>query len=1374
MTLSGTDFELLVKPFFKTLFEKIGYKISEIRNQKSGTQNGFDIKVEFDDLNDIRRSIFIECKYYSSTLEWRDIVIKQVELWGANYEPDGFIALSPKVDLSNIHDNVQAKLNKDLIFGFPSDFWTPNKGIEEIFSIDKDIYEKVYGKPLAGTVDEPKVVEKVKGFIESLLSKRDSIRNNLPTKNLYATPNHYIARKVVSEEVESEDLGFLTTGESILETFNRESRIALLGWAGTGKSIELEYLASQLSASSNQYFPFLITLNNHVDKDLHDYVPDILKIPENNIVLILDGLDEVQAKDFENTRRRINRFSEDFPNAHIVVSCRSNFYSTVSANGNLSTLRGFKSYSLSNLTWKDIDKFLDANLALKKTSFLGEIESKNLSDLLHYPFYFRRLVQQYLQYNRIANSKADFFENVITDDIKEDVAKYFPSDRDTKLIVSRKLLERLAFILEYQGKNLCTWNELMLVFNSGELDILKRLGRTLYGEEGNESIWKFNHNNTQEYLTANFISKLTPEVIKVIITFPRSHTKVKPTWANTLSLLFSLLPDINQTRIKLTTWLANSEPELFIRFEPERIDEHIRVQVLRSILDFYKKQGTRINHSKFSILELTRFVKSDNAIDLLIQELDLSNSVSAKRNALELISYYDVEKSFGIKVDQVKAKVQKILFQDVGLRYQALKTYNHSFKLSDSEFDEVFNLFQLEKDTYLRYALFSSIHHQNYQDKYVKYVIDQINELMRHEMGNNEGRLSNEYSELKDCISNLKNREAIEYAVEFVSQNYWSISYSIYFNEIIDYVIKHSIKLGANETVYQKLKEVVLSENFSSVDKKIENLQEYFKATGTYERLFEDVYNEKKFLLDYHSYGTLALMASEKNVEFFANEFINSRIERIVVEEFQRYLDRYNTELLKPFNASINKKELIPLPVYKQFESTESIILRTKEILFEKEKFKKAIEQVFSDFGKDELSYDDVWDSRRDYEKYLPVIHDTILIRNRGQVIKKAELLKKIDENWELLSIRKLILLLKEHRNAELTDSEIQYVAKWCDKEIKSIDFQKALQRSSENSVQVEKNAVRVSFLIRRLRLSHYPKETYLDMLSFQRWDDNEMDVVDFVASVVPKAEVDKRIVANLNSSINFEVVLENHIEYALANILKDASKGLLRYLKIDGYGRYKVLDCYLKLNGSISDLENIVDDVKDDFRHKLFEELINHKSVNVKRLVLEAFNIEKDEDEKLALSTHLIKLQNIKGLRYYINYIKRNKKSIEDSSPSNALYRLTTLQAVPFILSLYELSYDKEIRQDSFNRLGDISLGALQAICRHHDNFPGLVRIFKLYKLYFKITKPLRRSLPDEVLSNFEYFIESQELEYYTRKSLNINPQDAVQKYQSLLKQVK
>lgn len=57
MALSGTDFETLVKPFFKKLFEEMGFFVYEIRNQWSGTQNGFDIKIECEDETGTARNI---------------------------------------------------------------------------------------------------------------------------------------------------------------------------------------------------------------------------------------------------------------------------------------------------------------------------------------------------------------------------------------------------------------------------------------------------------------------------------------------------------------------------------------------------------------------------------------------------------------------------------------------------------------------------------------------------------------------------------------------------------------------------------------------------------------------------------------------------------------------------------------------------------------------------------------------------------------------------------------------------------------------------------------------------------------------------------------------------------------------------------------------------------------------------------------------------------------------------------------------------------------------------------------------------------------------------------------------------------------------
>ena len=139
--LKGTEFEILIRPFFEAVFLKMGFIVYEIRNQTSGTQNGFDIKIIFADSSNNKRHLYIECKYYKSKLNWADIFRKQLELYASNYEVDGFILISPFVNLSNIDDNLQNQIEENC-FKFPADFWTPDKGIKELFTLDPKLYKK--------------------------------------------------------------------------------------------------------------------------------------------------------------------------------------------------------------------------------------------------------------------------------------------------------------------------------------------------------------------------------------------------------------------------------------------------------------------------------------------------------------------------------------------------------------------------------------------------------------------------------------------------------------------------------------------------------------------------------------------------------------------------------------------------------------------------------------------------------------------------------------------------------------------------------------------------------------------------------------------------------------------------------------------------------------------------------------------------------------------------------------------------------------------------------------------------------------------------------------------------------------------------------
>lgn len=176
MAITGSDFEKLVKPFFKKIFEEMGFLVLQVRKQDSGDQNGFDISVLFLDDDEQEREFFIECKYYTTAkLNWSDIFNKQLQLEASSHNPTAFIALSPLRDLSNIDHNIQSKVSRQ--FKYPVDFWTPDKEIEKLFALDTDVYKKVFDKTTCDiSFDRETEIKRIKAIVNNLIQKKETLR----------------------------------------------------------------------------------------------------------------------------------------------------------------------------------------------------------------------------------------------------------------------------------------------------------------------------------------------------------------------------------------------------------------------------------------------------------------------------------------------------------------------------------------------------------------------------------------------------------------------------------------------------------------------------------------------------------------------------------------------------------------------------------------------------------------------------------------------------------------------------------------------------------------------------------------------------------------------------------------------------------------------------------------------------------------------------------------------------------------------------------------------------------------------------------------------------------------------------------------------
>lgn len=1359
MQLTGPEFEKLVAPFFKSIFEEMGFIVTEVRQQNSGTQNGFDLMITFNDSNGAKRSLYFECKHYAETtpLDWSEIFKKQFQLVGSNYKVDGFIVISPNRNLTNIDHNLQQVASQQW-FGFPCEFWTPSNDVESIFALDHDLYEKVYERTCTISVTRTEILTRVKAMVDNMLTKKDSGAGNLPEKNVYAEPAGYLARKVSTSGYFDFDL--LNPGEPLLEVIKTQNRVALLGDAGTGKSTELKLVASKLSAPGSPFYPFLITLDVHVDCPIESYIPTVEKLLQSTIVVLLDGLDEVQAKDFDSVKRRILAFSRDFPQATMIVSCRSNFYATINELSKLNTLSGFTSYTLIALSGSDVSEYLDKTLPLKKEAFLQAINEKELFHLLLIPYYLIKLSELYGSQNFIARSKADLFEKVISDNIVADIARYYPLERASKQKDMRNFLEKLAFIMEYQGKNNSSQHEINTIFTPADIDVIKRAGSTLIGSESSQSTWKFYHNNLQEYLAAKVLSRQSFKSIQKIIAFPKAYKNVKPTWANTLSFLISILDKSSKLSTQLVSWLTKYQPEIVVRFERDKIDDTIRHETLKAILNFYGLKGRHVNHVKYNMQQLAEFGHTESNLKFLLEELVPHNKIRSE-NALMLLRYFKVESMYPGYGTLTKEKLHAYIFAKNNLNFLAIRAYVALFRLQADEFKKLFEALKDEKDTQIRYLFFFAIHDQGYQDAYLDFILNTITTLMTDRP---EDILSNEYTELKECVTSVKSIEAIKKVTKFVASNFGAINHSSYFSDSITSVLANAQKHSNEEDIYQSLKSVIAYDRVSSLDHNYVQFVDYFRKTGNVDRLFKDVYQENRLKLNGVILDHLAHIATEDTVKYLANEFITSNIQLDQVENFQYRLKQARPELLQVFNTEVNKKQPVSLPKIRQWDSEATRIQRSKETIFDKAKFLSEIERVFTSAGKDELSSDELFEelSHSEPDKY-PQIVTEVLYRFRKQTVIKSVLTSSIDKGWGKYSILRIIDFLKHHRHAQIdfTAQEREYIKSWCDNELLNVNFKTALSRTSPNTTSADRSAVRLSFLIRALNFKHYPPEVYLDMLSFQRWDDEAVGIFEFVESIVPKKDIDRRVLENLAAGIEFEMVLESHLEYCVRHRLTEATSVLAQYFKKENQ---QALDSYLSLGGGLGELEQALPDAKSYFKGRLISELIKNKSQMIKPYLLSAFKQSKSDSEKLELSRHLIRLQSMTGVRFYTRYIERKKLSLDDSSPVNPLFGLTDLRALMMLFRLYEIGLDPSINQEGYNRLTDISATAIQGVVLHNGNYPIAKIILDLYKALFKLRKFLKlHALPSSALSNLDYLFEASELQYYTQKSLNIGLNDAI-----------
>ncbi len=134
----------LFKQFFRLGDKDDGtFHLKKLRQQRRGTQFGFDIAVEFDCVLEWNGTIrcHVECKNYADTIALKDIADKLISQSHFDAEIDLWILISPNADPSNELEQILESSRQRKTYPFDVRVWSPATGVSDFFGLEPSVYD---------------------------------------------------------------------------------------------------------------------------------------------------------------------------------------------------------------------------------------------------------------------------------------------------------------------------------------------------------------------------------------------------------------------------------------------------------------------------------------------------------------------------------------------------------------------------------------------------------------------------------------------------------------------------------------------------------------------------------------------------------------------------------------------------------------------------------------------------------------------------------------------------------------------------------------------------------------------------------------------------------------------------------------------------------------------------------------------------------------------------------------------------------------------------------------------------------------------------------------------------------------------------------
>lgn len=1127
-------------------------------------------------------------------------------------------------------------------------------------------------------------------------------------------PYHYILRRVKVYNDSLTGIEQTAAGTTIAELIEQTGflRMVLLGGAGLGKTTELQQVAWEIS--KRKRYPIFVSLNNYISgRTIGQYFnPRWNEIPSQQLVILMDGFDEIEPGSTMQAVRDIQAFAEQNPAVTIIVSSRTNFYKKASSEEEGSTLRDFSPYLLEPFTQEDYKRYITKNLTFEYDCFYKEVTQNKLIPLLENPFFLIALAEIYAAKGKLNKNRSLIIGQLIDRRLKNDIEHYKDTVKDIADNKDHilKILKGIAACMAVAGLRRITGKELLsLASNQNNVNLIKRA--TLFIKSNQRGYWQFEHSYFQEYLAAQQLACLNIDEIKRLITGSGSG-HVIPTWQNTLTLLLSLIKPTDSLFSDLINWLVNTDPVALLDVELERLSEDLREQIFRNVFNYYKDKLIWLDNTRISYEDYALFGNIPDCIDFIVDEatnsanehivrmnalfvmqrMDFSNYVNARKVLVQLISLAEDQNAtphfISNLIDTITEINLHILQRDIKLLFDTLKHRGNE---------------------YIRTSLYRFLLQKKQAERYIDYFLEGMLILKNKKLYSDRSRITliGESQNITIALLQCKSGEAICKIMEWLVQNR-EFLHEYYIEEWFNGMIDNAI------AAYPTYKEIfqytfrMLSSVYISEHKMLDKTLSFFKATATTKKLTDSLLDNYVKDHNYIWIHILSRILLPDNYQIIIEAYIAKKLTDDELKSLCRNIsdDKQKLHLRKEIEKQTGLKIILPRNLDWNKRNQEKIQAGF-DILFDAERFKRECENFVAKY------------SPLTKEKYNGIRTKKIMeskskdVANRSVTSLIADILYH-DDNIKLTSeqigsyihdgnhISEIYELLKNdsEQKIKVTPEQLNHIQSWFNKYINKIDFTQVVKKGEGNQFSINTYSTFLSYFKTRFDFD-CDEKILLDMTLCAGTLIREFPTLDYLYTLCNKESFEHRIIENvLDNKIPIDFIYEEHVKFIFRHKLAAGYSHILsRLIEKPGNSsmQSRIIRLYFQAELPSYDIKKIWFNLDINLKLEVAEELCKKEKFPFLKDNLPPLYTHADKDQQKAINKLLIKCGDISGLQNSIDWIKLYKESPFDNI-SDTWFNYEDISVLSLLIQILEYGYDKSISQSpSMHRMERLAVDGLK-----------------------------------------------------------------------------